>query len=248
MEPVTITFQRDPVWEFIEPIVPAYQAMPNWYKDAKAAITELPVYDSSRLTFKACPAIMDGFSQGYILPLWADVWVEPKEGSDDPSFWWDRRLQESAEDRKVVTPHNPWQTQDLKPFKDMSSSSIAWKLNSPWLVETPKDYSMLMIPPLNNRDSRFEPVAGVICTDDFTTYINVPLIWKAPPGYSGLIKKGTPLLQMIPFKRENFQHELGLTSDDGKRLLQKHDACFRGIASHFQNGYKKLFHKSSASK
>lgn len=247
MKPVKIEFQRDPLWEFIEPIVPASQALPQWYKDASIDLPGSKEYYSTQLSFKGCPAVLDSMLQGYILPLWTDIYVEPTgfdvEGGTVPKFSWGETL-----DYKVIQSQHPDASKAFEPFKEMSSCPVTLKFNSPWILKTPKDYSMLCIPPMNNRDSRFEAVAGIICSDEFTTYINIPFIWKAPSDYEGVIKAGTPLVQMIPFKRETFQQELGFTTDGGGRLLSRENACARKVGSVFRGGYRKFFHKAAVSR
>ena len=249
MKPIKLDFQCDPIWEFITPIVPASKVVPTWFRDAKS---EMVNYGDK--TIKACPAILDGFLQVYILPLWADVKVEPTDtfidGKRVPRFSWSETMEVTVGElsQPTVREQNVVASQDLLLFQESSTSPMSFKFNSPWLVKTPKDYSMLFIPPLNNRDSRFEPVSGVICTDEYITYINVPFIWTAPPDYEGIIKQGTPLVQMIPFKREVFQQKLGFTTDDGGKLFRKEQACHRGVASFLSGGYKRLFHKTAISR
>jgi len=249
MKPVKIEFQRDPAWEFIDPIIPASQAIPNWYKEAQAYKTEAAIHDKTGMTFKACPAILDSMLQGYILPLWADVWVSPSEDGIAPVFTWAEGVDRGESDLPLVTwQGSPEVSKGFHHFDAMSSAPSTLKLNSPWLVKTPEGYSILTMPPLNNRDSRFEAVSGVVCSDVFTTYINIPLIWKAPPDYEGLIKQGTPLIQIMPFKREIFQQELSLTTNDGGDLSTREKACARKIGSVFRGGYRKFFQKTVVSK
>ena len=242
---IKIEFQRDPTWEFIEPIVPATQALPQWYKDADVLMDWLTPEqkehaEKDMLTFKGCPAILDSMVQGYILPLWVDILVEPT--NEGPVFQW----AEAA--RGVVQTQAEGSTTEFKPHQDKSSSPLTYKFNSPWVMRTPPEYSMLFIPPLNNQDSRFEPISGVICSDEFTTYINIPFMWKAPPDYRGIIKQGTPIAQMIPFKRETFQLDLGLFTDDNKALEDREKACSRKVASFLRGGYARFFQKTNVSK
>ena len=253
MKPVKIEFQRDPVWEFIEPIIPASKALPKWYKDAGLYLSGDKDYTTTQLTFKGCPAILDSMLQGYILPLWTDIYVEPTGGINEghpllggrsvPKFSCGQTNR-----AQVVESQHPDASRSFEPFKEMSTCPVTFKFNSPWILKTPKDYSMLCIPPMNNRDSRFEAVAGIICSDEFTTYINIPFIWKAPSDYEGIIKQGTPLVQMIPFKREEFKQEIGFTTDDGGKLLARQIACARKVGSVFGSGYRRFFQKTLVSR
>jgi hypothetical protein len=62
-----------------------------------------------------------------------------------------------------------------------------------------------------------------------------PYTFFIKEGFSGTIHAGTPLLQVIPFKRENFESEIiDLELKDVERLRQI-------SVSRFSNAYKKLF-------
>jgi len=75
-----------------------------------------------------------------------------------------------------------------------------------WYIKIPKDYSALFVPPLNRPDPRFQCISGMV--DD--TYmgngdleaINFPFFFNIP-NYTGIIKAGTPLVQMILIKRDS---------------------------------------------
>ena len=249
MKSVKIDFKRDPTWEYIEPIVPASEAIPDWFKNASRVLPNSKPYDGSTITFKSCPAILDSLLQGYILPLWADIWVEPSgeeiDGMSIPSFHWSNYLGGGAYGEPLITANYVGLSKGLLTVDEKSTAPMTWKLNSPWIIQTPKEYSLLVIPPLNNVDSRFEAVSGVICTDMFTSFLNIPFIWTAPPDYEGLIRQGTPLAQLIPFKREVFQQELGFITEDD---MNREAACKHALGGVFRNAYTKLFRKTALSK
>ena len=67
------------------------------------------------------------------------------------------------------------------------------------------------IAPFNNSDLMFEPFSGVIHTDIFSTYIKILTLWKGPEDFKGIINAGTPMVQMIPFKREEEREEKACT-------------------------------------
>ena len=49
-------------------------------------------------------------------------------------------------------------------------------------------------------------LSGVVDTDDFPLSVQFPFFIKK--GFSGLIPAGTPIIQAIPFKRDNWKHTL----------------------------------------
>ena len=60
----------------------------------------------------------------------------------------------------------------------------------------------LIIQPQNADDSPLMAISGIIDTDKFIVNGHFSFIVKR--GFSGIIKQGTPLVQVIPFKRENW--------------------------------------------
>ena len=85
------------------------------------------------------------------------------------------------------------------------------KFINPWKIKTPPGYSCLFLPVLNNNDSRFEIIPGIVDTDSFPLEINFPFIlngykYKAPIEF--IIKKGTPIVQVFPFKRQKWKMKI----------------------------------------
>jgi len=238
MKDIDITFKCKSDWKYAEPIVPASQALPQWYKDMTPDIPgNQSISRSNDGTIKACPAMFDNMAQGYILPLWTDLYVEPSEedsrnGKPIPRFYWS-----SSNIEPVVQIGNKEQTNGCPRADKLPTPWL--KLISPWLISTPKGYSTLFISPFNNADSLFEPFSGVIHTDIFSTYIKVLTLWKGPEDFKGIIKAGTPLVQMIPFKRESFQHNLGIITPEED---DEEQACFNAVSKlGFTSLYRKLF-------
>ena len=72
-----------------------------------------------------------------------------------------------------------------------------------WAVHTPPGYSVLVTAPFNRTDLPFEPLTGVIDTDRSNSILHLPMFCNLPDGMH-VIEKGTPVAQVIPFKREEF--------------------------------------------
>jgi len=79
-------------------------------------------------------------------------------------------------------------------------------------------YSCLFIPPLNNRDDRFEIFSGIVETDRHPVEINFPFCINGDkyPVLNTIIKKGTPYVQIIPFKREDWKMKISENKDHVK--------------------------------
>ena len=81
---------------------------------------------------------------------------------------------------------------------------------NPWIIKTPPGYSTLFLPPLNNSDDRFNIIPGIVDTDSFNVHINFPIVINGDkyPSLETTIKKGTPYVQVIPFKRDNWKMKI----------------------------------------
>jgi hypothetical protein len=172
---------------------PAKLFVPEWYKNAKKFNTEEQKLDItsgvSNLTFKHCVPFLESLTSGYILPLWCDVLV--KQTSIGPIFEWSSQVL-PIETRRAVP--------ELPPMEGYSSFSQAWRLA--WGVKTPKGYSSLFVSPLNRSDLPFITSSGVVDTDKFSTGGNLPFGIKKD--FEGVIPQGTPIVQVIPFRRDEW--------------------------------------------
>jgi hypothetical protein len=75
------------------------------------------------------------------------------------------------------------------------------KFHNYWTIATPPGWSCLFAPPLNRGRPVFETIAGIVDTDTYQSLINFPFLATAADGVYTL-EKGTPLVQVIPFRRE----------------------------------------------
>lgn len=146
------------------------------------------------LGFKSCPALLDIFSFGYTLKTPCDlffyqennkVYVKTEPGFED---FCDRR-EPMAE---FVSPEG------------YHKDHFHWWPN--WGIELPKGYSLLVLNPINRYDLPFLTVGGIIDSDDYILPGLTPFFIQN--GFSGIVPAGTPYLQVIPFKREDWSSEL----------------------------------------
>jgi hypothetical protein len=78
----------------------------------------------------------------------------------------------------------------------------ACKFHNYWTIRTPPGVSCLFVPPLNRPNPVFEVVSGVVDTDKYVAHVNFPFFPLAADGLHRLAK-GTPLVQVIPFRRSD---------------------------------------------
>ena len=98
------------------------------------------------------------------------------------------------------------------------------KFLNPWIIKTPPGYSCLFVPPLNNADDRFSIIPAIVDTDSFTMWINFPFIVNGDkyPVLDTELKKGTPYVQVIPFKRDSWKMKIEEQKEVEKMWLGKY--------------------------
>jgi len=180
---------------------PAVKSIPQWFKDQTPyeahpfdkSVDDGKVHVRERVanaTFKKCVPLLDGMSAGYIVPLWADVEVVAGE---NPSMYWKTRqdvFMQHGESTRNITPPPGYNSQ-------------VYKYLNCWIPQTPKGYSCLITSPFGHNDLPFKAVPAVVDTDRSTLELIFP-VW-VKDNFSGIVEKGTPIAQIIPFKRDDWE-------------------------------------------
>ena len=102
--------------------------------------------------------------------------------------------------------------QQLKgsPYIEKNMNQPFHKIINPWIIKTPPGYSCLFLPPMHNTDDRFSIIPGIVDTDTFKLEINFPIVINGDK-YKSLkttIERGTPFVQVIPFKRQSWKMKI----------------------------------------
>lgn len=188
---------------------PAVKQLPKWFLDMEPYKDSQSIYpQDSKLhfrgrvanaTFKKCVPLLDGMSAGYIIPLWTDVMVEQNDGFPD-IFWktkYDVFLLHGESSREITPP--------------TGYDQIVYKYLNCWIPQTPKGYSCLVVSPLGHNDLPFKAIPAVVDTDKSTLELIFPMWFKT--GFEGIVEKGTPMVQIIPFKRDDWDSSFDYYED-----------------------------------
>src|SRR5215831_14944935 len=219
---MTVTFRAPPELEAILPRpIPAVQGMPDWFKQMpQKGYSE--VNQKDLLTIKKCPPVIDAMAYGFLLPLVSDLRVENGE------FSWDRDVPPGNIPGLTHSPidyHDNVQVAGT-PFFDDDRFII--KFNNFWTIETPPGYSLLFTHPLNRPDLPFTTLTGLIDSDMFH---DIPMSFAArwhDPNFNGVLRRGTPVAQCLPVKRESWSGDFEvLSAEDTTRLLAMKKALGR---------------------
>jgi hypothetical protein len=191
------------------------EVVPNWYKDAdrfakmpngeyyKAPKDICPfpkegtTDDYGKIpTWKACPAILDAFLTGYVLKTPCDIeFFKNDQGIIDVKI-------NDSKYKDFVTKRPPMA--QFEHPKGFHQHHFAWYPD--WEVSLPDGYSALFMTPMNRFDLPFLNTSGIIDSDKVSIPGTFPFF--VAEGGEGLIPAGTPYMQFLPFKRENWEHEI----------------------------------------
>ncbi len=195
---------------------PASQHIPDWWRnqtpydknDQNPDGKKIKIYQNiPNATFKKCTPMLDGLTSGYIISLWADVLVEQTD--TDPHITW-----------KVSDPvffQHGESARDIPAPKGYDQ--VVFKYNNTWIPKTPPGYSTLIISPIGYRDLPFYSIPAIIDTDKSQLEVVFPMWIKKK--FSGIVENGTPMIQLIPFKRENWKSEFEYYEDGEFQISQE---------------------------
>lgn len=203
---------------------PSSSYLPDWYKEMPEYLGEnnRVVVDNqnSNATAKKCIPMLDEIITGYTIPLWADVQV--RQMPEVPMVTW--RVSQD-----VFELHGP--TSHLVP-PPPGFSNIVFKYIAGLRIETPPGYSVMVKQPSGHYDLPFHVIPAIIDTDKSVIENNFPM-W-IEEGFEGIVEKGTPLVQVVPFKREGWKAETDWITYDQFNIERD-----RGARSTIRNNYSK---------
>lgn len=182
---------------------PSKSLIPDWFKKMPAYTPSIEdpegkkiiIQDSqSNATAKKCTPMLDAITTGYTVCLWSDVQV--KQTANGPLITW--RVKED-----VFSLHGNYSS-PLIPTPP-GYDNVVFKYLTDFWIETPKGYSVMVRPPAGHYDLPFHAIPAIIDSDDQSIDNNFP-VWIRS-GLEGIIEKGTPIAQIIPFKRDDWKAE-----------------------------------------
>lgn len=182
-------------WNIIPKPFPSRKFLPGWYKSL------VPKYDEEQSggrlftsTIKRCPPFLDSMTVGWIIPLVADVQIKSNDDTSGLDWY-------CAFSKPVIECHDPRQINSEK-HPEYPKPPI--KFLNYWSIKVPDGWSVLFTPPFNRPDERFTCITGLVDCDKYEEFINFPAFWNKP-NYNGILQAGTPLVQAIPIRRDNFE-------------------------------------------
>jgi hypothetical protein len=206
---------------------PASEYIPEWYKNAKGYTDpsgkKAPTLDGTPYaTVKRCMPLWDLMTAGYIIETPYDIYV--RQTPDGPYFQWG--------EMEAIAFQAMEQFQNHPYSRDIN---YATRIVHPWSIKTPKGWSVLVCEPQHQEPGPLICANGIVDTDEFSLPFNM-FFKLRDPKFEGMIPAGTPFIQVIPFKRENWTSKLG-----GEKEKTKHKSDMRKFTTVFFDRYKKFW-------
>ena len=206
---------------------PASEYIPQWYKDAKSYTEpsgkKAPTLDGKPyVTVKRCMPLWDLMTAGYIIETPYDIYVRRIDGQ--PFFQWG--------EMQAIAFQSHEQFQNHTYARDIN---YAVRILHPWSIKTPKGGSVLICEPQHHEPTPIITANGIVDTDNYSLPFNMFLKLRDPE-FEGMIPAGTPFVQVIPFKRESWESELG-----GEKERNKYQFDMRKFSTVFFDRYKKFW-------
>lgn len=211
--------------EEIDLLSPAKKFVPEWYKNIKTyneKNIEFEKDNSNKKNIKNCVPFFDSLVNGYIATLYTDIHV-----SDTPDGYKYIRWSKHEEPIEVRNP-----SQNPMPIPSgCAPDQFSWRF--PYYFKSEKGYSLLFTHPLNRFDLPFITLSGIVDSEFAAQPGNLPFFIKKD--FTGIIKQGTPIVQIIPIKNESWK----ITND--KNIIREGDSNNIKRNRKFYNYYRDNF-------
>lgn len=210
-------FKKKPIIEYESSLdftehslIPAKKFIPDWYK-------KIPTFKNNTVfeldkgflpTVKLCVPFLDAFSNGYMITLPYDIYVKNNNGAPYLTT-------------RVIDPENvPNWRQNIAHEKIVPTGCFPYEYTWNYCISytVPKGYSALVTHPFNRHDLPFITLTGII-DGGLVMYSHGNFPFYIKKEFEGIIPKGTPIIQILPFRQENWKSKktIGLVKEGNKQ-------------------------------
>jgi hypothetical protein len=212
----------------VPPPIPSAKCIPKWFSELelRKEKNNFPfrideknpssLIISSSFSAKSCPSMQDVLKTGYVIPSWADFIFRESDNGDLQVNWMNCYFEEIFYEKHYDDQYN---TMTNKPIYGHYG-----KVQSPWAVKTDPGVSCLILDPYWHRHKSFTSVFGIYHTDVSPMVIRWFFEWnykiKSKMSLENLdeekqlIKKGDPLMLIVPFYRKKYSSRINYLDED----------------------------------
>jgi hypothetical protein len=189
-------------------VKPMLNVIPIWYKELQR---EVMTVVGEQPSVKHCIPFLDALTIGYYVALGQDIYIE--QTPDGPSARY-------SSNTAPVGSRPPGATGRMPAPAGYDEEHLIFQTQA--AIKIPEGYSAIYTHPLNRFDLPFITLSGVADGEFVVHGGNIPFYIKKD--FEGLIPEGTPIIQVIPFLRENWQsHHVKGTWEKGLQNISTED-------------------------
>jgi hypothetical protein len=224
--------------DIVEPPTPSSYSIPDWYKKMPKRINNEKSdgissnnYLATNGTLKNCSPFLDAFCSGYTYRLPMDVEFKKDDNNNILLTWRDSI--------KLVTEHSLDQHPGLPAQHHGVDNVLKWSF--PFIIETPPGYSCLFTHPMNINNLPFKTFSGIVDTDSYVLSVQFPFQIIDNFNDRMILEKGTPLCQIIPFKRDSWTSKKKYINE--KEIAERNFKLTSKIVKSYKNQWwkKKIY-------
>jgi len=225
----------DKTSQFAPKPIPATKSVPEWYKKQPGTIDESNFIKQGMTssTIKRCMPIFDYMTAGYIISVPCDIYID---ATNPEKIEWSVPQSMKPFGSDMFASHAREQYDHYPVDKDLYHRYL-FRIMPFWSVKTPPGYSAIFTHPIHKDPVPFLAIGGLVDTDDFIT--DGHLSFLIQKDFVGVIKQGTPLVQVIPFLREDWEMETVEPQQASKEVQTQR----LNLRSTFVNGYRNKMRK-----
>jgi hypothetical protein len=148
-------------------------------------------------SIRKCAGTIDLLAAGVTLPMWTNCRFRP-----DGNGGWETGADDFSPPANISAVQGfPFESTGSCPMTDIRKIETGQypKIVNPWRFETAPGWSTLMLPLYWQPDENYSVVPAIVHTD-FYHLMNIVINITGDSAFT--IKYGTPLVQLIPFKRD----------------------------------------------
>lgn len=208
------------------------RALPEWYKKTPSVIDNGSLaFGQMGATVKKCMPIFDLLTAGYLITAPCDIYLD---ATNPEKLQWSIPQGLISHQGDMFAVHAKEQY-DKMPVNSVLHHKELLRIFPFWAVGTPKGYSTIFLQPPYSDKSPLTALQAIVDTDSFIT--DGHLSFWVEKDFKGIIKQGTPLVQVIPFKREHW----GSSVESAKKSRKVFEKQRLKLRSMFYNAYKNIF-------
>jgi hypothetical protein len=218
---------------YTDPPEPAVKFVPDWYKKQKGTVNDSETLPKgySTSTVKRCMPVFDIMTAGYMITMPCDVYLD---ATDPEKLTWSIPIAIKQFQADMFSSHEK-QQYDEYPIDKSRQHETLFRVMPFWYMKTEPGYSTLFLNPVHRDTYPLTAIPAFVDSDKFITEGHLSFIVEK--GFKGVIKRGTPLVQVIPVKRDSWESEV-VDAEDSKKTLSNQRLKLRSM---FANGYKLIF-------